>query len=72
MVGRDAYIPTAKSREEAIHPSIPSQSNQYWSAIRPLLVATRSSTGHYCLPVLIRSETSTGSFYTLYSSAPIA
>ena len=69
MVGRDAYIPTAQSWEEAIHSTIPSQSNQYWSAIRPLLVTTRSSTGHYCLPVLVRSATSTGSFYPSHSSA---
>ena len=69
MVGRDAYIPTAQSEEEAIHSTIPSKSNQYWSAIRPLLVTTRSSTGHYCLPVLVCSATSTGSFYLLYSFA---
>ena len=45
------------------------ESNQYWSAIGPVLVTMRSSTGHYCLPVLVCSATSTGSFYTLYSSA---
>nr|DAM75725.1 MAG TPA: hypothetical protein [Caudoviricetes sp.] len=69
MVGRDAYIPTAQSWEQAIHSTIPPKSNQYWSAIRPLLVTTRSSTGHYCLPVLVHSVTSTGSFYLLYSFA---
>ena len=69
MVGRSAYIPTAKSWEQAIHSTIPSKSNQYWSAIRPLLVTTRSSTGHYYLPVLVHSATSTGSFYPSHSFA---
>nr|DAP88200.1 MAG TPA: hypothetical protein [Caudoviricetes sp.] len=36
MVGRDAYIPTAKSWEEAIHSTIPSQSDQYWFTLSPL------------------------------------
>jgi len=40
MVGRGAYIPTAKSREEAIHPSIPSKS-------QPVLVGDQTTTGHY-------------------------
>ena len=37
--------------------------NQYWLLLRPVLVTTRSSTGHYQRPVLVRSLTSTGLFY---------
>ena len=37
--------------------------NQYWLLLRPVLVTTRSSTGHYQRPVLVRSLTSTSLFY---------
>ena len=40
--------------------------NQYWSLFRPVLVATRSSIGIYCQPVLVGRVTSTGSFFFLY------
>ena len=40
--------------------------NQYWSLIRPVLVAARSSIGIYCQPVLVGRVTSTGSFFFLY------
>ena len=41
------------------------ESNQYWSAIGPVLVTPRSSTGHLCLPVLVDAVTSTTSFFLL-------
>jgi len=37
------------------------ESNQYWSLAWPVLVAARSSSGWYQLPVLVTSATSTGS-----------
>jgi len=37
------------------------ESNQYWSLVWPVLVAARSSSGWYQLPVLVTSATSTGS-----------
>ena len=40
--------------------------NHYWSLIRPVLVAARSSIGIYCQPVLVGRATSTGSFFYLY------
>ena len=40
--------------------------NQYWSLIRPVLVAARSSIGIYCQPVLVGRVTSTGSLAVLY------
>ena len=41
------------------------ESNQYWSLGWPVLVAARSSTGWYLLPVLVTSATSTGSHIPL-------
>ena len=40
--------------------------NQYWSLIRPVLVAARSSIGIYCQPVLVGRATSTGLLAVLY------
>ena len=40
--------------------------NQYWSLVRPVLVAARSSIGIYCQPVLVGRVTSTGSLTVLY------
>ena len=40
--------------------------NQYWSLVRPVLVAARSSIGIYCQPVLVGRVTSTGSLAVLY------
>ena len=41
------------------------KSNQYWSVIGAVLVTTRSSTGHSCVPVLVEAVTSTASFCSL-------
>ena len=40
--------------------------NHYWSLIRPVLVAARSSIGRYYQPVLVGRATSTGSLAVLY------
>ena len=48
------------------------ETNQYWSVIGPVLVTMRSSTGHYCLPLLVHSETSTGWFFFLQRALAIS
>ena len=37
--------------------------NQYWSLIRPVLVAARSSIGRYYQPVLVAARSSIGRYY---------
>lgn len=44
--------------------------NQYWSLVRPVLVAVRSSIGRYYQPVLVGRATSTGSLAVLYRLLP--
>ena len=59
LLCRGEVVPFSAVRMGVIYREIESVSrrgnlNQYWSLIRPVLVAARSSIGIYCQPVLVR------------------